>query len=221
MGERGGRPPILTEFYRTTKRHLNEGGVFVQWLQLYEIDIDLLASVLKAISENFADFSVYASNTWRSHYCCQGGQCHSGTRPAGIRSGFYAERPREDRDQRNTGYRITQGWIKRPTHPLLAKFVIPANSDYFPVLDQNAARCRFLGSSAEQFSEFTNFPLPVQDFLGSRFVRKQSARKLLSPRIIYCKCRWHFRQWNCVIIYWQDIGPRNIRAFLKFKGKLR
>ena len=61
--------------------------------------------------------------------------------------------------------------------PLLAKFAIPANSDYFPVLDQNAARCRFLGSSAEQFSEFTNFPLPVQDFLGSRFVREEERTK--------------------------------------------
>ena len=37
------------EFYRLISRHLNPGGLLVQWLQLYEFDLDLVASVLKAL----------------------------------------------------------------------------------------------------------------------------------------------------------------------------
>ena len=51
-----------SEFYRVIGRHMNDDALFVQWLQLYEINVDLVASVLKAISANFSDFAVYASN---------------------------------------------------------------------------------------------------------------------------------------------------------------
>ncbi len=44
------------EFYRLLNQHLTDDGLFVQWLQLYEVDNDLVISVLKAISENFSDF---------------------------------------------------------------------------------------------------------------------------------------------------------------------
>ena len=50
------------EFYRVIGRHMNDDALFVQWLQLYEINADLVVSVLKAISANFSDFAVYASN---------------------------------------------------------------------------------------------------------------------------------------------------------------
>jgi spermidine synthase len=50
------------EFYRLIKHHINDNGLFVQWVQLYEINVELVASVLKAVSANFADFAVYAPN---------------------------------------------------------------------------------------------------------------------------------------------------------------
>ena len=34
------------EFYRLVRRHLHDDGLLVQWLQLYEIDINLVASVI-------------------------------------------------------------------------------------------------------------------------------------------------------------------------------
>ncbi|MCX7153571.1 MAG: fused MFS/spermidine synthase, partial [Proteobacteria bacterium] len=53
---------FTTEFYRLSKRYLNQGGVLVQWLQMYETDISLLASVMKALGENFEDYVIYAAN---------------------------------------------------------------------------------------------------------------------------------------------------------------
>ena len=37
------------EFYRHVSRYLNEGGLFAQWFQTYEMDADRAISVLKAV----------------------------------------------------------------------------------------------------------------------------------------------------------------------------
>src|SRR5262249_22242662 len=50
---------FTTEFYRDVKRYLTEDGLFVQWIQLYELDERLFASIVRAIDENFADYAVY------------------------------------------------------------------------------------------------------------------------------------------------------------------
>lgn len=50
---------FTTEFYRFLHGHLAQDGVLVQWLQTYEIDDALLASILAALLENFADAQVY------------------------------------------------------------------------------------------------------------------------------------------------------------------
>src|SRR5262249_36528537 len=50
---------FTTEFYRDVKRYLAPDGLFVQWIQIYELDDRLFASILGALDENFADYAVY------------------------------------------------------------------------------------------------------------------------------------------------------------------
>ncbi|MGP1665308.1 MAG: spermine synthase, partial [Rhodanobacter sp.] len=50
------------EFYKFIPRHLNEDGLFLQWLQLYEIDDELVGSVLRALTPTFSDYSAWISN---------------------------------------------------------------------------------------------------------------------------------------------------------------
>jgi hypothetical protein len=50
------------EFYRFVPKHLSEHGLFVQWIQLYEIDDELLGSILQALIPAFADYSAWISN---------------------------------------------------------------------------------------------------------------------------------------------------------------
>src|SRR3989442_4467149 len=49
------------EFYRLVRRHMARGALFAQWIQLYEIDLPLVVSVLKALEANFDDYAVYAT----------------------------------------------------------------------------------------------------------------------------------------------------------------
>lgn len=51
------------EFYRLVRRHLNDDGVLVQWLQVYELDEPLFGTMLAALVEVFPDTRIYLTNT--------------------------------------------------------------------------------------------------------------------------------------------------------------
>jgi predicted membrane-bound spermidine synthase len=153
------------EFYARVRAHLNPGGILVQWFQLYEIDASLLASVMRALGEAFAHYAVFAPSDhdvlivasqsplalpasasvfehpglakelWRIHVLAAG-----------------------DIDARYLGSRST-------LEPLFESYGMPANSDYRPVLDLNAARHRFTERSATDVVGLLNAPLPVLELL--------------------------------------------------------
>ena len=50
---------FTTEFYDRVKRYLTPGGVFGQWLHLYEIDDDLVLDVFAALHQHFPAYEVY------------------------------------------------------------------------------------------------------------------------------------------------------------------
>lgn len=145
------------EFYRSITGHLAEGGLFVQWMQLYEINSTLVTSVLKALSNNFDDYAIYfpndkyagdilivATETGKipeiKSLDCGNGDIKEALRRIGITSTASLE-----------ARRIA---TKRDLVDYLAKNPVRANSDYYPILGQNAARALFLDSSAEDFLLF-------------------------------------------------------------------
>ena len=50
---------FTTEFYGRVRNYLAEGGVFGQWLHTYELDDELVVSVLAAIHQNFRSYDVF------------------------------------------------------------------------------------------------------------------------------------------------------------------
>jgi hypothetical protein len=56
--------------------------------------------------------------------------------------------------------------------PLINSYDIPANSDYYPVLDQQAARSRFLNENALKFLRLRFVPLAFSEILEGRPARK-------------------------------------------------
>ena len=57
VGERRG--DIFTRVLSRHQAYLAPGGLFVQWIQHYEFDDRLLASISAQMAENFSDFEVY------------------------------------------------------------------------------------------------------------------------------------------------------------------
>lgn len=170
-----------TEFYGRVSAHLAPGGLFVQWLQLYEIDLELVASVLKALSASFLDYQAYAANHGDLIVVAR----RDGPVPAltpelfelpglrGLLERVYVRGP-QDLALRKIATRASlQG--------LLATYRVPANSDYFPVLDQNAARARFLSSSAQELTQFQRDPFPALELLSAATAVDPATRITPSP----------------------------------------
>ena len=155
------------EFYQLVRRHLNDGGIFVQWVQLYEIDLPLVASVLKALGPEFADYAMFAPNN--------GDLLIIATKDRDVPDILderVLEAPGFSGLARRLGLTSSQDVLarkvgtKRTLSAWLAALPVPANSDYDPFLDQNAARARFLVSFARDLLDFGRVPLPALEMLG-------------------------------------------------------
>ena len=153
------------EFYRRIRGHLNPDGLLVQWIQLYEIDASLVATILRALGEEFPHYAVYAASDHDLLVV-------AGERPLppaaqaavfehpGLAKELWTVHTFSagDFDARYVGSRAT-------LEPLVASYGMPANSDYAPVLDLNAARHRFTDKSAVAIVSLLNLEVPVLELL--------------------------------------------------------
>ncbi len=156
------------EFYRLVREYIAEDGLFTQWLHLYELDVSLVASVVKAISMNFEDYVVYF--TTDGDMVIIASKNGKVGEPAGsiftvpeLKAALQRIRitSLEDISLRKLG-------DKHTLDPLFYTFRVKPNSDYFPVLDLGAARTRFLGSGANELQDILTSPLPVMEVLGGK-----------------------------------------------------
>jgi predicted membrane-bound spermidine synthase len=159
---------FTTEFYRLVRRHLNENGVLVQWFQMYEIDVSLIASVLEALGENFPDYAVFASTG--SDLLIVAGDAAALSRPLADVTAI----PGVGRELRRVDVSSVQDLEarriggKRALAPMFASYGVPANSDYYPYLDLHAAKYRFMHQSADELTGLLSYSVPVVELLGGR-----------------------------------------------------
>jgi predicted membrane-bound spermidine synthase len=153
------------EFYRRVRPHLNPGGLLVQWFQLYEIDAALVSTVLRALGEEFPHYAIYAASDHDLLILASDAPI---PREADARVFEQPGLAKElwtihvlgvgDLDARYIGSRAT-------LEPLVASYGLPANSDYYPVLDLNAARQRFMDMNAAELAALGSFSVPVLELL--------------------------------------------------------
>jgi spermidine synthase len=153
------------EFYRRIRRHLNPEGLLVQWIQLYEMDAALVATVIRALGEEFPHYAVFAPSD--TDLLIVAGDAPIPL-PAQARVFEHPGVAKElwtvhmlsagDLDARYLGGRAT-------LEALFASYGMPANSDYAPVLDRNAARHRFMEKSAADVVALLNAELPLLELL--------------------------------------------------------
>jgi spermidine synthase len=160
------------EFYRRIRTHLNPRGMLVQWFQLYEIDASLLASVMRALGEEFPYYAIYAPSDHDVLIMASEAPLPAAPDARVFEQPGVANALRTvhllavgDLDARYLGNRAT-------LEPLFASYGMPANSDYYPVLDLNAARHRFTERSATDVVALLNLGVPVLEMLEPAFARR-------------------------------------------------
>jgi predicted membrane-bound spermidine synthase len=151
---------FTTEFYRDAKRYLAPGGIFVQWIQVYEFNDRLLGSILGALDENFADYEIYESNPGDLLVVAtvDGKVPRAGPLPENEKA-FMEELGRlgitraEEISARYLG-------DKKQMAPLFRALAPPVNSDFRPYVQLEAPRARFEGSRALGLEALAIAPLP-------------------------------------------------------------
>ena len=149
------------EFYGQVRRHLRDDGLFVQWIQSYDISVNLLATIFKAMGHHFGEYRIY-----------QGGAVDlliiatPGPRLPALSEEVFGF-PGTGADLKQLGIRdvsdlqALQVAGRRAIEPLFALSEFPPNSDYFPVLDQNAPLARFRGDTAAEMRTSRGSLVPV------------------------------------------------------------
>jgi predicted membrane-bound spermidine synthase len=153
------------EFYRRIRAHLTPGGILVQWFQLYEIDASLLASVMAALGAEFPHYAVFAPSDHDLLIVAAAAPLPLPARASVFETPGLARElwtvhvlSAGDFDARYLGNRAT-------LEPLFASYGMPANSDYYPVLDLNAAKYRFMERSATGVVALLTAGVPVLELL--------------------------------------------------------
>jgi hypothetical protein len=156
------------EFYRLARRYLNPGGVLVQWFQMYEIDASLVASVLRALGDNFPDYAIYAATG--SDLLIVAGDAQTLERPLADVMAIPGLARELRRVHVNSIAEIELRRLggKRLLAPMFLSYGVPANSDFYPYLDLHAAKHRFLQGSAEELTGLLSYSIPVVSLLEGR-----------------------------------------------------
>jgi hypothetical protein len=169
------------EFYELVKQHLDSDGLFAQWVQLYEIDNDLVLSILKTVSDSFSDYAVYSTNDRDMVIIArkQGRMPELGPAIFGLPEPSAALRRIDIQTLRDLNVRKIGN--KRLFQKMLAGPGIRANSDYYPVLDQNAAQARFMAANAYDFPNLNNGVAPLLEMLAGDAPAQGSNQLTQSP----------------------------------------
>src|SRR5205823_6796069 len=173
-----------------------------------EIDVPLVVSVLQAIEANFADYVVYASGDFDLLIAASNGR-KFGTPDAEVlqnpllasalgRIGVFGV---QDLEVRRIGDR--KSW-----QGLSAAVPVPMNSDYFPVLDQNAARTRFLGISALPLPVFTSAYFPVLEMLSGVKRSGEATSVTFAPYFDGSRRAWEATWLRDVLVQRQEVTTK-------------
>jgi spermidine synthase len=153
------------EFYGRVVQYLRPDGCFAQWLQIYETDIGIVASIMKALSRHFGAYQIYNLNDSDILIVAT----RSATFPPPSAQVFQWPLLRAELERIGVQSTTDLQWRligdRRTLDPLFAAQPAPRNSDFFPYVDLNAPRLRFLDANALDLPRLTVLPAPFLDLL--------------------------------------------------------
>lgn len=135
------------EFYRLVSRQVKPDGLFSQWLHLYEIDMNLVSSVVKSLGDYFPYYQIFGTSGG-DILLLAGHSPLPDIRKAIIPKGRLGEQLHLIGIRTPQDLALLRIGDRRIFGPLFDTYAIAPNSDYYPVLDLGAVRTRFLQRSA-------------------------------------------------------------------------
>jgi len=165
---------FTAEFYDRVKQYLKPGGVFAQWIHIYDINDRLVMTVLAALHKTFEQYEVFMPAASDMLVVAT----NAGAVPAPDWGIFQSPAIAQDLCHQipftPAALEATRLGNRVSLAPMVAGFP-QVNSDFYPFLDLGAERTRYMGSqalgifglSAERFditAPFTGRRMPPADF---------------------------------------------------------
>jgi spermidine synthase len=158
-----------TEFYRDVRRYLRDGGLFMQWIQLYEITPALLSTVVGALEVNFSDYEFWLSDDGNMVIvAAHGGKVPPPDPRAFDNAALRAELARF-RIANLDDLALHRLASRAALTPYFAAFGTEVNSDYFPTLEMKAPLARYIGANAmNDLMALVQSPVPLLPLFDAR-----------------------------------------------------
>lgn len=156
------------EFYRRILDYLDERGLLVQWLNLYEFDLQLAASVITALNQHFGDYAMYITDDSNVLILA----AKTGQVPELSEAIFAMPAMREELQR--VGLQSLDDLAFRRLgsatilSPMLRALDAPINSDYYPFVELMAPKSRFLRAEARELPLLGISSLPLIEMLEGR-----------------------------------------------------
>jgi spermidine synthase len=172
------------EFYGRITQYLTSDGYFAQWMQVYETNIDILASVIKALAPHFGAYALYNVDDLDVLIIA--------TRGAALRNpdDRLLQSPQLRADLERVGIRSVADFQSRKIGDnrtigrLLQTIPVPPNSDFFPFVDLNAPRLRYMRENAMELPALTVLPIPFLELIDGAAPRSSTVEPSANSALV-------------------------------------
>ena len=154
------------EFYSRITHYLAPDGYFVQWMQVYETNIGVLASVIKALAPHFGAYALYNTDDLDILIIATRGTALRTPDDRLLQSPQLRAELTRVGVQSVADIEMSKIGDNRTIGPLLQTLPVPPNSDFFPYVDLNAPRLRYMRENALELPALTVLPVPFLELLG-------------------------------------------------------
>jgi predicted membrane-bound spermidine synthase len=172
------------EVYSHITRYLTPDGYFAQWVQVYETNIGVLASIIKALAPHFGTYTLYNLDDLDILIVATRGT------EMGIPDEGLLRSPLLRAELERIGVRSVADFQSRKIGdnrtlgPVLEALPVPANSDFFPYVDLHAPRSRYLKENAMELPALTLLPIPFLELVGESRPRPATAEPSPSSAVV-------------------------------------
>lgn len=174
------------EFYAFIPDHLNENGVFAQWVQAYEMTPLLMNSIIRAMLPHFADVRLFAAGETDWLLVASPKRQFTDMKSVSIPA-HWPPKVRQELAERGIARDEDVALLFHGGLDILRAnaTLYPGsgvNSDYFPILQLGAAKARFNQAAAVEPAELRVSKWPVFEVLGG--VEQGTAGEPPTPALI-------------------------------------
>jgi len=155
------------EFYGRIAQYLAPDGYFAQWMQIYETNTDIIASVIKALAPHFGAYALYNVDDVDMLIIATRSPALRSPDESLLQSALMRAELQRVSIRSVADFRTRQMGDNRSIGPLLQALPAPANSDFYPYVDLNAPRSRYLRETAIELPALTVLPIPFFELLGA------------------------------------------------------